>query len=77
MRAAFLQQAFHEIDRRWGDLPHYLKQELGIDTAEIAQLRALISSTQRPPPNGAIGGEGILTLPLLWRCRSRTIMDIN
>jgi protein-tyrosine phosphatase len=37
----FLQETFDEIDKRWGSVDVYLDQELGIDKAKIARLRAL------------------------------------
>jgi protein-tyrosine phosphatase len=37
----FLQETFDEIDKRWGSVDAYLDQELGIDKAKIARLRAL------------------------------------
>ncbi|MDR3511186.1 MAG: tyrosine-protein phosphatase [Caulobacteraceae bacterium] len=40
-RVPYLEQTFEEIDRRWGDTPNYLQQELGVGPAEIAKLRAI------------------------------------
>jgi protein-tyrosine phosphatase len=37
---AHLEEAFDEIDRRWGSVETYLSQELGVGPAEIEQLRA-------------------------------------
>jgi protein-tyrosine phosphatase len=37
----YLEEAFNEIDRRWGSVQNYLNQELGVTAAQIAQLRAI------------------------------------
>ena len=38
---AYLQHSLDEIDARWGSVENYLDQELGVDKAKIARLRAL------------------------------------
>lgn len=40
-RVPYLDQAFDEINRRWGNVPNYLQQELGIGQVEIAKLRTV------------------------------------
>ena len=38
---AFMEETFKAIDARWGSVDAYLDQELGVDAAKIARLRAL------------------------------------
>jgi protein-tyrosine phosphatase len=40
VRAAYLQAAFDEVDRRYGSFDHYLGEGLGLDDAALARLRA-------------------------------------
>jgi protein-tyrosine phosphatase len=37
----FLEETFKVIDSRWGNVGNYLERELGVGSAEIAQLRAI------------------------------------
>jgi protein-tyrosine phosphatase len=37
----FLAAAFDEIEKRWGSVDAYLDQEIGVDSGEIEQLRAI------------------------------------